>query len=64
MSLSIDDVDILDYACPGGGPLNCDFEMDMCGWWNAGNYDLLEDNLDWVRRNARYWHTVLFKGKE
>ena len=53
MALSIDDVQIADYACPGGGPLNCDFEMDLCAWWNAGNFDVVEDNLDWVRRNAR-----------
>ena len=52
-ALSIDDVQILNYACPGGGPLNCDFERDLCAWWNAGNYDNVDDDLDWLRRSPR-----------
>ena len=53
MALSVDDIQILNYACPGGGPLNCDFETNFCAWWNAGEYDEVADSLDWVRRNAK-----------
>ncbi|XP_071956933.1 MAM and LDL-receptor class A domain-containing protein 1-like [Antedon mediterranea] len=41
--IAIDDIAILDGACPRDG--FCDFETDMCGWTN----DFVNDDFDWLR---------------
>jgi hypothetical protein len=57
LSVAVDDIQILEYACPGDGGaplLDCDFERDTCAWWNVADHALpsTEDNIDWLRRTA------------
>ena len=41
--IAIDDVELLDNACPPPG--DCNFEKGMCTWLNVPN----NDDFDWLR---------------
>lgn len=57
--IAVDDVSFIPGPCPSapqaaaasGQQGDCDFEVDECGWTNAGSRENVDD-IDWARLSA------------